>query len=186
MKCNCCGRKIDGQMCDYCGFINTNTAFLDFESAANELNSRGKQGNKDVDEHRKTLLSKIRHLNVTANAYKYDSDKEEFVQSDSLNLFDDNKTGIHYFGKTVWSKEWIANPSALDLVGKKQTIPFSYTFSGITHNGEFVIESKDAEGVECHLGLMIDDNLNLNLFLGNHNEILAQDVVELELIQSKE
>lgn len=180
MKCNCCGRKIDGQMCDYCGFINTNTSFLDFESAAHELKSREKHGNKDVDEHRKMLLSKIHNLNVAAKAYKYDSVKEEFVQCDTTNLFDDSKTGIHYYGKIVWSTEWIANPSALDLVGKKQTIPFSYTISDKSYNGTFSIVSESAEGVECHLGLMIDDELSLNLFLGNEDTIIAKDKVDIE------
>lgn len=180
MNCNCCGRPIDGQMCDYCGFINTNTSFLDLESAQNELNNREKYGDKEVNDYRKQLLSRMSNLNVIAKAFKYDSNKEEFVQYDSSNLFDETKTGIHYFERIVWSKDWIANTSALDLVGKKQTIPFSYTISGKTHNEAFSIVSESAEGVECHLGLMIDNELNLNLFLGNENNIIAKDRVEIE------
>ena len=175
MKCACCHNEFDefktNHKCDYCGFLNMDS--LIHEQSTNLSNYR-------ATEYRENILYCFYDLSITASSYRFNTDKESFDQEKNVELFDKKKTGSYYFGKIVWSEDWIANPSALDFVGKKQTIPFSYTFSGITHNGEFVIESKDAEGVECHLGLMIDDNLNLNLFLGNENTILAKDKVNIE------
>lgn len=191
--CSCCGTdlKETSRVCEYCGFFHL--AYIGDDKKKTE-------GAKEsiVKEHRDKLLSSIKHITIDGTEYQWDSNSEKFDEKGNIVLFDTNVDGTAYYSdidasiidlfeknksensKIVWSEPWIVNPKATGMVGKEITIPFSYTVNGETINSVFHITPEDTEGVVCHLGLLIDKGLRLNLFLGNDKEVRGHDRVDIE------
>lgn len=181
MKCACCGNGFDefvtNHQCDYCGFLNTDS--LVYKQSAMDLNNR-------AAEYRMKKIKELSGISVNAGSYRYDSDKEAFVLVNNVELFDKKKTGADYFGRIVWSLDWIANPLAVDMVGVTMKIPYEYVVNRKKFKGYFSFIPKSSEGVECHLGLKVDSGLRLNLYMGNSKCVIARDTVSLKWINDND
>ena len=177
--CACCKQPIREQKCTYCGFITP-----DIQSAPELANESNAFIDEQANDHRIDFLKNIRGVSIRASVFQFDSNQGSFgLQDDPKELFPANLTGQNLYGKTVWSDEWIANPKSLDLIGKKQTIPFSYEIGGETIEDAFTITPEDTEGIVCKLGLMMDDELHLNLFLGDEDNIRGQSRVKIKWLK---
>lgn len=129
-------------------------------------NSQSSQQDEEIE----TILSYFKAFSIQSDVFSIGSSSQNRTK-ETKELFDISKNGLYYYNDIVWSEDWIANPYSLGLDGKTQIIPFSYTMNGNKINGEFRIVPKDTKGTICHLGVMIDDALNINLYIGNDEHI---------------
>lgn len=161
MNCYVCKREFDefqtNYECPNCGFTN-------FDLFEDELDVNDK---KLIDNYRTSILQGFTSISIQADSFRLNSNRNGFDRLKPEEMFEKSLTGMELYKKTVWSKLWIANPKSLDIVGKEQTVPFSYKVNGQERPGEFKITPGDTEGVVCSLGMSIDENLRLHLYLGN-------------------
>ena len=173
--CSCCGNEITGESCDYCGMIVPSTTFMRGEPENNPLLKTY------AEKYRNSRLESLRNFSVTADVFRIDKEKGRIPDS-GINLFENTGDGRSFRNNIVWSEEWIANPDALGITGVPARVSVSYELNGVRKESVFTLTCRSAEGVECHLGLMIDDSMQLNLLLGSEEKILAHDRVKLEWI----
>ena len=163
-KCRVCGEAIEKyNTCAYCGYANRPVLTLDAE---------------DIDGYRETILKNLTDFRITTYSYKYDSDKNE-LGAPKKTSYSVAKTGSDCFGKLTWTQgnNWIAHPQEDVSEGE---VEITYKYRNQSKKLTFPIKLKATEGI-WYVGLKIESNLHLSVFVGVDEKNLAGEVRNLAL-----
>ena len=157
-KCRVCEMKLNHKycVCTYCGYDNHPILTLDAE---------------DFDGYREAILKDLTDFRITTYEYKYDSDKSEF-EAPKKTSYSIAKTGTDCYGRLIWTQgdNWVAHPQEDNVKGE---IEITYKYKNQPKKFITPIKLKALEGV-WYVGLIIEDNLHLSVFIGEEGRIAGE------------
>ncbi len=154
-KCKCCGHNNEGQLCEYCGFIEP--SFSDIASSESNTLDLLIAEHKKSKEYRETVLSHT-SISIMANRYQWNPTTNQYEQKGSIELYDPKPDGTTCFAQTVYSKEWIAH-----FEGKAE-VKVHYSFGNQSKDTSAKLNLSPQEGI-WYLGLHINESLQLEIWL---------------------
>lgn len=164
-KCRVCEMELDHKygVCTYCGYDNHPILTLDAE---------------DFDGYREAILKDLTDFRITTYGYKYDSDKNE-LGAPKKTSYSIAKTGTECFEKLTWTQgnNWIAHPQEDVSEGE---VEITYRYKNQPKKLTSLIKLKALEGV-WYIGLKIERNLHISVFVGVDEEKLAGEAHDLAL-----
>lgn len=165
--CRCCGCEISSVKCIRCGLINA--VILDEEGEKNAVNR--------AEEHKKRLISKIRSFAVWGYEYKWNdaSNKLELQTKHEIPLAQE---GIECFMKEWWSEPLFGQSISDDITERK--VELLYKFDDVQKSITANIKTIFSDNL-LSLGLYIDENFNLTVYLGSKKKHSQSAKYSLEL-----
>lgn len=163
-KCQCCGADMSGSRCGYCGFRE----IIDMDESGTELLR------SLVSAHKKRLLKGITDISVVSYQYAWNAGKSALEQKarEQIKLAD----GEDCYGKVYWAKQEFGQlPSA-----KEVRFALSYRINGAERTMEVALPSVICDDF-WKLGLIIDESLKLQVFLGTGKHHTVSEILALNL-----
>lgn len=162
--CQCCGAQMNGSKCGYCGFVE----IIDMDGSGTEL------VRSLAAAHRKKLAAALTDLSVVSYRYAWNEAKSclEMDRKEELKIAD----GADCCPNVKWSSRDFGQLPA----GEEITLDISYRFKGVKKQRSCTIPT-----VRCSdfwkIGMVIDRNLKLKIFLGTEKKYSESAALELEL-----
>lgn len=163
--CICCKNPIEGQKCEFCGFMNI--AALDNNAIA-KLNEK-------AEVHRKSLLEKINNIQVASYSYKVSVGKPVLEGTNYIVIAE---SGSDCYDQIVWSNEKFApNPSR-----KKGTrsLKVQYSVDGKKKDISVNIPLENFDNM-WSLGVIINQDFTIQFYLGGSDNYTQSANYQLEL-----
>lgn len=163
-KCQCCGAEITGSRCDYCGFRE----IIDMDESGTELL------HALVSSHKKRLIDGITDISVVTYLYEWDAKKTalEKKNKEVLKLAD----GTDCYRNIYWAKQDFGQMVSV----KKIELELSYRFNGNEKQLTVSLPSVTCDDF-WKLGLVIDEALKLQVFLGTKKNHVKSELLALDL-----
>lgn len=162
--CQSCGAEMIGSKCGYCGFRE----IIDMDESGTDLLRTM------VESHKKKLAESITDISVVTYAYRWNQEKYglEQVKKEMTRLAD---------GKDCYPNvHWTAQPFGQVNAGQNLKIELSYKVCG--KQKQLICEIPAAV---CNdfwkIGLLIDETLHLQVYLGTRENSTASSPLALEL-----
>lgn len=162
--CQCCGAELTGSRCAYCGFVE----IIDMDGTGNEV----VQNMAAV--HKKNLVAAITDISIVSYSYKWNEAKSrlELDKKETLKLADGNDC----YPGMLWTAQSFGQLAA----GKDLTLDISYRFRGVQKQVSCTVPTVQSDDF-WQVGLLIDQNLKLKVFLGTKKKNAEAEPVALEL-----
>ncbi|MBO4414671.1 MAG: hypothetical protein J5824_01675 [Lachnospiraceae bacterium] len=141
MKCKFCGREIEGQYDEYCGFFNAyNFGGTAEDEAAIEAHKKSAEYKASRMYHDVTIGA-IKNISLKAVSYKYNESTKKMEKTGTVSLFEPGLDAEKCLDKMIKSKTWIAHFEGT------QEIKVTFDFNGKTEIRFAMISPKPQEGV---------------------------------------
>ena len=162
--CQCCGAQMNTTRCDYCGFVE----IIDMDGSGTEL------VNSMAASHKQNIVAAITELSVVSYSYRWNEAKSrlEMDKKEEIKLAD----GVECYPGLKWTSQNFGQMSA----GQEITLELTYKFKGRKKKLSCTIPTVQCEDF-WKLGMVIDQNLKLKLFLGTEKTQTQSAALELEL-----
>lgn len=163
--CQCCGAELTGSRCGYCGFVE----IIDMDGTGSEV------VRSMAAVHKKNLAAAITDISIVSYSYRWNDAKSrlELDKKEELKLAD----GADCYPGLLWSTQDFGQMAA----GKDLSLDLSYRVRGAEKHLSCTIPT-----VQCDdfwkLGLLIDQNLKLQLLLGTEKKHAQTEPMPLELL----
>ena len=170
--CECCRTSIadNEHQCSYCHFDLP--SILSIHDKAKTEAVLKEEGAK----HREEILEKITQISLKAEEFKWNPSTGIYTSKDKKELFPWNLNGIKCGGHNpVYSESWLAH------VAGKADITVEYSFENKKKSVSVALNLPQGEEGLWHLGLHINDFLELEVLLGikpvNEKRFSKEDVL---------
>ena len=166
MKCACCGKLLEGQFCEYCGFMN----IVALDKKAEEENII------EAKAHRKERIEQITDISIVGYQYgwKEDERKYDLLRTTRIKLADGKQCDDTLF----WNSQDFGQSAGESP--KERTIELAYKFNGNEKKLKCAVTP-----VKCndfwHIGLRITEQLKLIVCLGREDNYAESKPIDLVL-----
>lgn len=163
--CKVCGTEIKSGVCPYCGFEN--------------IVILGATDDSKMDEYANSYKSKVINIikNISVKTYKYEwnSSKSDVV------LLEEGKTKI-CDGKDCFEKVFLCNEKFKQnpAENEERELTLSYEFNGKEKSLVVIIKPEKSPG-HWELGVKIDDDLRLGVYIGYNGKYVEKTGIKIDL-----